>query len=258
MEITPIITNPKLLSNLFSNQIISKAIINCTSNIYNIIVDLNINKDKHLKQLIEKLDVQAKTKCIESIILNLDGKLQSNTLNIILEQLHEIICKIREDLIQINKIFKNHNQKYFYYIRYIDTSLQTNNLTNHMSILEKRLDLFMKILTIEKSKEIVEIKNNDVFKPTSVTLNKPKPILNPISISKSKPILKPITKYTKNINDCSLINEDISTFKPLSVSHCGKYNASSSYSTSNIPIYKSSHLDKILEDSIYAKSNLYL
>ena len=243
MEITPIITNPKLLSNLFSNQIISKAIINCTSNIYNIIVDLNINKDKHLKQLIEKLDVQAKTKCIESIILNLDGKLQSNTLNIILEQLHEIICKIREDLIQINKIFKNHNQKYFYYIRYIDTSLQTNNLTNHMSILEKRLDLFMKILTIEKSKEIVEIKNikkKDVFKPVA------------------KPILKPITKYNKNINDCSLINEDISTFKPLSVSHCGKYNASSSYSTSNIPIYKSSHLDKILEDSIYTKSNLYL
>ena len=247
MEITPIITNPKLLSNLFSNQIISKAIINCTSNIYNIIVDLNINKDKHLKQLIEKLDVQAKTKCIESIILNLDGKLQSNTLNIILEQLHEIICKIREDLIQINKIFKNHNQKYFYYIRYIDTSLQTNNLTNHMSILEKRLDLFMKILTIEKSKEIVEIKNikkKDVFKP--------------ITISKSKPILKPITKYNQNINDCSLINEDISTFKPLSVSHCGKYNASSSYSNSNIPIYKSSHLDKILEDSIYTKSNLYL
>ena len=247
MEITPIITNPKLLSNLFSNQIISKAIINCTSNIYNIIVDLNINKDKHLKQLIEKLDVQAKTKCIESIILNLDGKLQSNTLNIILEQLHEIICKIREDLIQINKIFKNHNQKYFYYIRYIDTSLQTNNLTNHMSILEKRLDLFMKILTIEKSKEIVEIKNI-----------KKKEVFKPITISKSKPILKPITKYNKNINDCSLINEDISTFKPLSVSHCGKYNASSSYSTSNIPIYKSSHLDKILEDSIYTKSNLYL
>ena len=247
MEITPIITNPKLLSNLFSNQIISKAIINCTSNIYNIIVDLNINKDKHLKQLIEKLDVQAKTKCIESIILNLDGKLQSNTLNIILEQLHEIICKIREDLIQINKIFKNHNQKYFYYIRYIDTSLQTNNLTNHMSILEKRLDLFMKILTIEKSKEIVEIKNI-----------KKKEVFKPIAISKSKPILKPITKYNKNINDCSLINEDISTFKPLSVSHCGKYNASSSYSTSNIPIYKSSHLDKILEDSIYTKSNLYL
>ena len=79
----------------------------------------------------------------------MNGTCMSKTLNIGLEQLHEVICFIREDLKQISGNFDYHATKYFSGYRRIDNSVEINNLKKHKKLLDKRLDLFMKIVDIE-------------------------------------------------------------------------------------------------------------
>ncbi len=148
MQANAIICTSQFVSNLIGNDILTKAISDTANTIYNLLYGLINIDDPILEMTLESLDVKAQIKCVESMISTLDNKKFNLTINLSLEHLHEIICKIREDLKQINNNFQQHAKKYFYYYRTIDNSIEIENLTRHKKILDQRLDMFMKIFTI--------------------------------------------------------------------------------------------------------------
>ncbi len=149
MQANAIIYTGQIVSTLIGNDLLTKAISDTAGTIYNLLYGLVELQDPILERAIDELDVKAQIKCVESIIGNLDKGNITKSLNISLEQLHDIICRIREDLKQINSNFNQHQQKYFYYYRKIDNSLEILNLRRHKKILDQRLDMFMKIFTID-------------------------------------------------------------------------------------------------------------
>lgn len=150
MQANAIIYTGQIVSTLIGNDILTKAISDTANTIYHLLYGLVDLQDPILEKTIDELDVKAQIKCVESIIGNLDKNRVTSSLNISLEQLHEIICRIREDLRQINVNFEKHTQKYFYSYRQIDNSLEIINLTRHKKILDQRLEMFMKIFTIDQ------------------------------------------------------------------------------------------------------------
>ena len=149
MQANAIIYTGQIVSTLIGNDLLTKAISDTAGTIYNLLYGLVELQDPILERAIDELDVKAQIKCVESIIGNLDKGNITKSLNISLEQLHDIICRIREDLKQINSNFTLHQQKYFYYYRKIDNSIEILNLRRHKKILDQRLDMFMKIFTID-------------------------------------------------------------------------------------------------------------
>ena len=143
MQANAIIYTGQIVSTLIGNDLLTKAISDTANTIYNLLYGLVDLQDPVLDKAIDELDVKAQIKCVESIIANLDNDNVTRSLNISLEQLHEIICRIREDLKQINHNFIKHQQKYFFYYRRIA------NLKRHKAILDQRMEMFMKIFTID-------------------------------------------------------------------------------------------------------------
>ncbi len=164
MQANAIIYTGQIVSTLIGNDILTRAISDTANTIYHLLYGLVDLQDPILEKTIDELDVKAQIKCVESIIGNLDKSRVTSSLNISLEHLHEIICRIREDLRHINVNFEKHTQKYFYSYRRIDNSLEIINLTRHKKILDQRLEMFMKIFTIDQqdrkdNREIVKTEN---------------------------------------------------------------------------------------------------
>ena len=105
MQANAIIYTGQIVSTLIGNDILTKAISDTAGTIYNLLYGLVELHDPILERAIDELDVKAQIKCVESIIGNLDKSSITKSLNISLEQLHNIICRIREDLKQINSNF---------------------------------------------------------------------------------------------------------------------------------------------------------
>ena len=80
--------------------------------------------------------------------INKFDKLDSASVNYCLENLHDMIVRIREDLKQINSIIKSHKEKYFNNWRSVDVREQLNNLKIHTQLLDQRYDLLVKTLNI--------------------------------------------------------------------------------------------------------------
>jgi hypothetical protein len=152
MQVNTIFTTTQLVSSLIGNDIITKAIGDTSSTIYLLLYGILDYQDLYLEKFMEDLDIKYQIKCVEGIINNLDKIIIDKTLETSLENLHEIICKIREDLKQIDHNMKNHKLKWFYSYRRIDNIIQFENIKIHKKILNERLELFMKIVKINQFK----------------------------------------------------------------------------------------------------------
>ena len=149
MEATTLYYTGQLVSTLIGNDILTKAISDTAGTIYNILYGLVDVSDKKLDSIMEELDIKENLRIIDSVITSMKGRHSSKTVQIGLEQLHEIICHIREDLKQIKANFDYHATRYFASYRRIDNSAQIKNLKKHKKTLDQRLELFIKILNIE-------------------------------------------------------------------------------------------------------------
>ena len=152
MTSTAIIYTGQLMTRMISNEMISAAIIDVASSIYNILYGIDTISDPYLENNLFKIDIKAQLKTIECLIKNIDPRLKSDSLEISLFQLHEIIIKIREDLKQLNQKYLDHKEKWFKHFRTFDTYKEVEILKDHSNILNKRLDLFMKVFQVESIK----------------------------------------------------------------------------------------------------------
>lgn len=67
-----------------------------------------------------------------------------------LDNLHDMIIRIREDLNQIRSKIEFHKSKYFNYWRSVDVKPQLVNLRLHSKLLDDRYDLLLKTMSIYK------------------------------------------------------------------------------------------------------------
>jgi hypothetical protein len=165
MEATTLYYTGQLVSTLIGNDIMTKAISDTASTIYNILYGLVDVSDKKLDNVMEELDIKENLRIIDSVISSMKGRHSSKTVQIGLEQLHEIICHIREDLKQIRSNFDYHATRYFAGYRRIDNSVQIKNLTRHKKTLDQRLELFIKILNIEHNSSPALTDKETVYPP---------------------------------------------------------------------------------------------
>jgi hypothetical protein len=163
MSATGIIATGKIVSRLIGNDIVIYAITDVASSIYNILYGIQDINDDILGNFIKQIDIKAQIKTIECLIKNIDPRLKTISLNMSLYQLHEIILMIREDLKNISQKYLEHQMKWFKFVRYLDLQPEFNLLKEHNNILDKRLDMFMKVFQVESIKINCHHKNKQIL-----------------------------------------------------------------------------------------------
>jgi hypothetical protein len=190
METSALMYTGQILSTLIGNDLMTKAISDSANTIYNLLYGLVEFQDPKLERTLEELDVKEQVRTVETLIRNLHKERISESINLCLEQLHEIICRIREDLKQISINMDIHKTKWLYSYRPVDNNVQITNLKKHKHILDQRLDMFMKVFRVESPRN----------KPDTVTpslTHKIREMLhtNETIVSKKQPIRRPPSKH---------------------------------------------------------------
>ena len=150
MQANTIYYTGQLVSTLIGSDILTKAISDSAGTIYNLLYGLVDNGDPELDRVLDELDVHAQMKCVDSVTQTLDSNTITKTLHLCLEQLHEIICRIREDLRQIRNNMEVHRKRYFSSYRRPQNTDQIQNLRRHKHTLDQRMDMLIKVIHIEQ------------------------------------------------------------------------------------------------------------
>ena len=151
MQASTLIYTGQIVSTLIGNDIMTKAISDSAGTIYNLLYGFIDISDPLLEQTIDTLDVKEQIRSVETMITQITSHHDSKSVQLSLEQLHEIICRIREDLKQIRDNHTAHRERYFYQYRKPDNSVQIANLRKHKQILDQRLDMFMRVIQVESN-----------------------------------------------------------------------------------------------------------
>ena len=131
---------------ILTSEIVGKDVIsNTTSNIYKSIAGINEFNLGHVNELLEEIDIYKKIEIVESLFSNYNYDLTKKTLNLSLNNLHEISDKINEELEIIKKDIEYNKTLYFSNIRANKYNKNLENLKKHTKILDQRLDLFIKL-----------------------------------------------------------------------------------------------------------------
>lgn len=139
------------MSTLIGNDIVTKAISEATVSIYSILYSLIDIKHPELDKLLENMDIKAQIQTLDSMLQNVNTNYKSKTMELSLYQLHEIICKLREDLRLISNKHIQHKTYWVSYIYKCDINQEIISLKKNKNILDKRLDMFMKVLQVENT-----------------------------------------------------------------------------------------------------------
>ncbi len=145
MDLVGISLSTNVISAIIGKQLFCQAINDASNSIYGSLSSIiYYNDDIH--DILLKLDIKNKIKNIELLIQKIN---KSNELiNKCIENLHDIILLIREDIKQINIKIKNHKNLYFSNWRYINFTKELKNITIHSNILDIRLDFLIKTINI--------------------------------------------------------------------------------------------------------------
>ena len=125
---------------------LSQTVHTSTSSIYNNISSLLVNPDFYFASVLENLDIESKLKIIMNFINDIKESSLTSYNKLSLDSIYEIIKKIELEIDIIHKNLKQHNEKWFYYLRYCNNEKHINNLKNHVKILDDRFDMFMKLI----------------------------------------------------------------------------------------------------------------
>tara|TARA_Y100000589_G_C27183481_1_gene641728 strand:+ start:2192 stop:2644 length:453 start_codon:yes stop_codon:yes gene_type:complete len=144
----PLITG-EIVSSLIGRDLISTAIHDVSSKIYNILT-LNIyNNYPEIKSLFETLDIKAKISILNKLISELDDKKENESVHLCLNYLHQTIDKIHDLIDSINKELEMHSKRYFYYWRYPNCYSDMDKLKLQSNILDKRTEMLSTILSVK-------------------------------------------------------------------------------------------------------------
>ena len=150
MDVAGLTIGANVVSALLGRQIMSQAISDASGTIYTSIGDIFYYSNSVDKVLCE-LDIGNKIKTMELLTKEFSTVKEINNedaINYCLENLHDMIIRIREDIKQISAKIKDHKKKYLNNWRTVDVKNQIYNLKIHTHLLDKRYDLLVKTINV--------------------------------------------------------------------------------------------------------------
>lgn len=154
MTLVPFYFAGETLLTYVSHELAVNALSDTTGNIYSLITNLYGFSNKHIVSSLREMDILSKIQIVEAIIKEIpENKFKNDSsLYIALQQLHNIVEEIENQLEDMNMIMKKHSEKWFSSWRASDFNLP--GLQSNYKIMEKRLDMFIKLLDIDITKKI--------------------------------------------------------------------------------------------------------
>lgn len=146
---------PFLLTSslLFGKELLVQSVSKTTTNIYKGLEDINSDESFHFTKILEELDIKAKLDIIHEFINELnDNNIikskynQSKSTDKILSYLCDILKNIETEIESINIEIKTHKTKWFNKFRTATYITMIDNLKKHLTILDSRFDLLLKLL----------------------------------------------------------------------------------------------------------------
>ena len=138
-------TIPSLVgSTLFAQSIsdTSRKILDLLENIF--------HYDCSIQEVLTETDIQATLKTLDEFVKEIDEH-NNKTLHIALENLNNVIEEIHTILNQIQSDCEYHKTKYFSYYRKLDLSNYCNTIKKKNKVLDKRFNLLIQIIQINKN-----------------------------------------------------------------------------------------------------------
>jgi hypothetical protein len=138
---------------MVGTDIIGKTLTTTTKSIMNVIYHLTTTEypnSKDIRCIIFDSDIEIKMKIIKALVdeLNNNNKHVYKYVKISLDSLTEITEKIHIELNKIKEKIDYHNSLYFSSWRTLDCNYYLNNLKKYNILLDKRIDLLTKLLSI--------------------------------------------------------------------------------------------------------------
>ena len=127
------------------------AIIPIIKNIYPVITTIrdSLKNDDIIYELDER-DIEASLVVIEGLVKEINSKELPNSILKALKNLEKTLSRVQVLLEKIHIKSIEHTQKYFSSWRQLDVSKETKELIIQFNLLEKRFNLFHKVLLIYK------------------------------------------------------------------------------------------------------------
>ena len=135
------------VSSLIGKEIVTSAIRETATSAYTMMYTFIDHPE--INKVLKELDTKATIETVENIIKNINSDNINKTTHIILNQVHQILCDIIDDLSKINHSLKTYKSKWFKRFRKADYSEYLVKLKEDHAILEKRLKNLFNILTIK-------------------------------------------------------------------------------------------------------------
>ena len=138
---------------LVGTDVVVKTLTASSTSIINIITHLSTTEfpnSESIKKALLETDIELKMKVINSLVNDLKKKINlAEAINIALGSLAETTEKIHNQLDLIKDKIEYHKLKYFQTWRNLNCDENLNNIKKLNNILDKRLDLLTKILSIK-------------------------------------------------------------------------------------------------------------
>jgi len=138
-----------IISSLIKKEVIAQTIGESTKSIFHNLSHIMEDEFK-LKNIIEELDLTSKIDIINDLIKDVDKENINNIIHKAIHYLHDIIETINKEVEDIKKEIKEHSELWFHRYRTPNYISKIEKLIKHNQILDKRLDLFIKVFNIEK------------------------------------------------------------------------------------------------------------
>ena len=136
------------LSSLIGREMITSVIKETVNTAYGAMY--NFIDHPEINLALKQLDTKATLQKTENIIKNINLSDINETVHVILNQLHQIICEIIDDLSKINYSLKQYKQKWFKFARKADYKPFLEKLKIDHRILDKRLKSLFDILNVKE------------------------------------------------------------------------------------------------------------
>ncbi len=111
-------------------------------------------KNPKVNNFLAELDIVADLRVIETLVRDVTISEQKENIedavDMALANVKEILLVIKDELQAINVELVNHQNRFFASFFDPNISLNLENMTKHKAILDKRLDLLIKILTLKR------------------------------------------------------------------------------------------------------------
>ena len=134
------------VSSLIGKEVIAQMIKETANTAYGAMYQFIDHPE--INRALKELDTKAVLKKTETIIKNINCHDINETIHILLNQLHQIICEIIDDLSKINYFLSKYKKKWFKFARRADYKPYLEKLKIDHVLLDKRLKGLFEILNV--------------------------------------------------------------------------------------------------------------